>query len=61
MYKLPGRRAADYFEERTDPEMTIEELQRKLESIPPRGAVNLARRMAIIILINQLMEQENVE
>ena len=41
--------------------MTIEELQRKLESIPPRGAVNLARRMAIIVMINQLMEQENVE
>ena len=41
--------------------MTIEELQMKLDNIPPRGAVNMARRMAIIIQINQLMEREDAE
>ena len=41
--------------------MTIQELLMKLDSIPPRGAVNRARRMAIIVQINQLMEREDAE
>ena len=36
--------------------MTIKELQRKLDAIPPRGAINKARRAAIIIMINRLAE-----
>ena len=36
--------------------MTIEELTERLESIPPTGAINKARRRAIIALINQLLE-----
>ena len=36
--------------------MTIEELTEKLEQIPPKGAINKARRRAIIALINQLLE-----
>lgn len=35
--------------------MTLEELQRALEKIPKTGAINIARRRAIIIQINQLM------
>lgn len=34
--------------------MTIKELQRKLDAIPPAGAINKARRAAIIALINQM-------
>jgi hypothetical protein len=35
----------------------IERLKRVLESIPPRGAINLARRRAIQQQILRLMEQ----
>ena len=39
--------------------MTIEELTERLESIPTTGAINKARRRAIMALINQLAgEQE---
>ena len=38
--------------------MTIEELQLKLDSIPDVGVMNKARRRAIIIQINQLMEKQ---
>ena len=34
--------------------MTIDELKRRLESIPPVGAINKARRREIIALINKL-------
>lgn len=34
--------------------MTIEQLKRKLESIPKTGAINKARRAAIIAQINAL-------
>lgn len=34
--------------------MTIDQLKRKLESIPPVGAINKARRRAIIDMINRL-------
>lgn len=34
--------------------MTIEELKEKLESIPKDGAINRARRMAIIAMINRM-------
>lgn len=36
--------------------MTIEKLLERLKSIPPTGAINKARRRAIIALINQLSE-----
>lgn len=36
--------------------MTIEILLRKLDSIPPTTAINRARRAAIIIQINRMME-----
>ena len=36
--------------------MTIAELQEKLASIPPDGAINKARRRAIIAMINKLTE-----
>ena len=36
--------------------MTLEELQEKLASIPPMGAINKARRRAIIAMINELTE-----
>lgn len=35
--------------------MTIEQLKRALDSIPPTGAINKARRRAIIAQINALM------
>ena len=35
--------------------MTIQELQQKLDVIPPTGIINRARRAAIIALINQLL------
>lgn len=35
--------------------MTIQELQQKLDAIPPTGIINRARRAAIIALINQLL------
>ena len=34
--------------------MTLEELKTALDRIPDKGAINKARRRAIIILINQL-------
>ena len=34
--------------------MTLEELKNALDRIPDKGAINKARRRAIIILINQL-------
>lgn len=36
--------------------MTIEELKRKLDAIPASGAINKARRAAIIRMINRLAE-----
>lgn len=36
--------------------MTIEELKKALDRIRPVGAINKARRRAIIILINKLSE-----
>lgn len=38
--------------------MTLEELQEALERIPRSGAVNKARRRAIILLINQMQNGE---
>lgn len=35
--------------------MTIEELKMALERIPPTGAINKARRAAIILQINKLI------
>lgn len=34
--------------------MTITELQRKLDAIPPSGPINKARRAAIIAMINRI-------
>ena len=34
--------------------MTIDELKKRLEKIPPTGAINRARRAAIIAMINQM-------
>lgn len=34
--------------------MTIKQLEKKLNAIPPTGAINRARRAAIIALINQM-------
>ena len=36
--------------------MTIEELKRKLDAIPPMGVINKARRAKIIEMINRLAE-----
>lgn len=33
--------------------MTIKQLKKKLDAIPPVGPINLARRREIIALINQ--------
>lgn len=41
--------------------MTIQELKRLLDAIPPKGAINKARRLAIIIMINKLASGEPVE
>ena len=35
--------------------MTIEALKRALDSIPPTGAINKARRRALIEQINRIM------
>lgn len=37
--------------------MTIQELKRKLDAIPRTGAINKARRMQIIIMINKLLNE----
>lgn len=34
--------------------MTLDELKRALDLIPPTGAINKARRRAIIVLMNQI-------
>lgn len=34
--------------------MTIRQLKKKLDQIPPTGPINLARRREIIILINKM-------
>ena len=34
--------------------MTVKQLKKKLEQIPPIGAINKARRAAIIAIINKL-------
>lgn len=39
--------------------MTLAELERALNRIPPVGAVNKARRRAIIQQINRLMAAQN--
>lgn len=39
--------------------MTIDELREALERIPNRGAINKARRRAIIMQINELMAGES--
>lgn len=36
--------------------MTLEELMTALERIPTKGAINKARRLAIIIQINRILE-----
>lgn len=41
--------------------MRLEDLLNALERIPKKGAVNIARRLAIIIKINQLMDTEDNE
>jgi len=38
--------------------MTIEELRKKLNKIPENGPINQARRLAIIVQINRLMEEQ---
>lgn len=38
--------------------MTLEELRKKLNKIPETGIINQARRMAIIVQINKLMQEE---
>ena len=38
--------------------MTLEELKKALDSIPNEGAINKARRRAIIVQINALCEGE---
>ena len=40
--------------------MTLEELKLALDKIPNKGAINKARRRAIIVLINQMQAGENV-
>lgn len=34
--------------------MTVKQLKKKLDAIPPKGPINLARRAAIIAMINEL-------
>ena len=41
--------------------MNLDELKLALDRIPPKGAINKARRRAIIILINKLSEKEREE
>lgn len=38
--------------------MTIKQLKKKLDSIPPTGAINKARRREIIALINRIASGE---
>ena len=38
--------------------MTIKQLKKKLDAIPPVGAINKARRREIIALINRLAAGE---
>ena len=38
--------------------MTLEELKLALDRIPEKGAINKARRRAIIVQINQLLAAE---
>lgn len=40
--------------------MTLDELLQALERIPDKGAINKARRRAIIILINRIIAGERV-
>jgi hypothetical protein len=40
--------------------MTLEELKLALDRIPPTGAINKARRRAIIQLINRLFAEGEV-
>lgn len=39
--------------------MTVKELKKKLDAIPATGAINRARRMAIIEMINRLQAGGN--
>ena len=39
--------------------MTIEELQKKLDSITGNSPIDNARRLAIMAMIGELMEREN--
>lgn len=39
--------------------MTIEELKQALDKIPDVGAINKARRRALIVLINKILAGEN--
>lgn len=39
--------------------MTLEELKDALDRIPERGAINKARRRAIIVQINKLLAGES--
>lgn len=34
--------------------MTVKQLKKKLDAIPPKGPINLARRAAIIAMINKM-------
>ena len=40
--------------------MTIEQLKELLDSIPPTGIINMARRRQIIALINKLAGESQV-
>lgn len=40
--------------------MTVEELFSKLNAIPDDTPINQARRIAILVQINKIMENENV-
>lgn len=52
MYKVNNTKGAH--------KMTIDELKQALALIPDKGAINKARRRAIIILINKLSAGEPV-
>ena len=39
--------------------MTLEELKTALDRIPPTGAINKARRRALLVLINKLLAGED--
>ena len=36
--------------------MTVSELKKKLNAIPPNGAINKGRREAIILMIDRLLK-----